>query len=143
MAEVLSHPSLYARIGGEPPTAEQLATRYRRLQQGSPDPSRIWFNWLLRCREDGHLVGWLQATVCSDLEEAELAWMVGRRWQRQGFAAEASAAAADWLLAMGVGQLVAHIHPGHLASEKVARRLGMSPTAKSVAGEVEWRRPRQ
>lgn len=138
MARVLADPSLYEPIGGEPPTVKQLAARYRRLARGSPDSSRIWLNWVLCPRGDEHLLGWVQATVGSDLGAAELGWMVERRWQRQGIASEASTALAVWLLSKGVRRLVAHIAPGHLASEKLAGRLGMSPTERLVEGELEW-----
>jgi len=38
----------------------------------------------------------------------------------------------------GVGVLVAHIHPKHMASVGVARSLGLAPTEVVVGGEVRW-----
>jgi len=37
--------------------------------------------------------------------------------------------------------VVAHIHPGHLASQRVARAAGLSPTTDVREGEVRWVRP--
>jgi hypothetical protein len=34
--------------------------------------------------------------------------------------------------------VVAHIHPGHLASQGVARAAGLSPTGDVYDGEVRW-----
>ncbi|MFI5080697.1 MAG: hypothetical protein ACHQCE_06480 [Streptosporangiales bacterium] len=34
--------------------------------------------------------------------------------------------------------VVAHIHPGHLASQGVARAAGLSPTGDVHDGEVRW-----
>jgi len=37
-----------------------------------------------------------------------------------------------------VDRLVAHIHPDHLASARVAERLGLAPTDAVQDGEVRW-----
>lgn len=37
--------------------------------------------------------------------------------------------------------VVAHIHPGHLASQGVARAAGLSPTADVRDGEIRWVSP--
>jgi hypothetical protein len=34
--------------------------------------------------------------------------------------------------------VVAHIHPGHLASQRVARAAGLSPTTAVFDGETRW-----
>jgi RimJ/RimL family protein N-acetyltransferase len=36
--------------------------------------------------------------------------------------------------------VTAYVHPGHAASQAVARRAGLSPTDEIVDGEVVWRR---
>ena len=38
-------------------------------------------------------------------------------------------------------QLSAHIHPGHLASQRVARAAGLAPTTDVYEGEVRWTSP--
>ena len=35
-------------------------------------------------------------------------------------------------------RVVAHMHPDHVASQRVAAALGLRPTDRLVDGEVEW-----
>jgi hypothetical protein len=37
--------------------------------------------------------------------------------------------------------VVAHVHPGHLASQRVASAAGLSPTTDVVDGETRWLGP--
>ncbi|HSJ33885.1 MAG TPA: GNAT family N-acetyltransferase [Acidimicrobiia bacterium] len=135
MVGVLSDPDLYTFTGGEPPTLDGLEDQYRHLVAGSPRPGEDWHNWILRFGEVA--VGFVQATVLG--ETAELAWVVGLRWQQRGFASEASLAVGDWLRDQGVVRLTAHIHPEHQASMAVATRLGLRPTDEFDAeGEQKW-----
>lgn len=135
MVGVLADPALYVVTGGEPPSLDDLRERYRRQTAGaSPDGSETWHNWVMRLRSTGEAVGFVQATVTGDV--AELAWVVGTAYQGQGYAAEAAAAARD---AMGpAGEVRACIAPGHTASERVARRLGLVATEETVEGETVW-----
>jgi len=64
--------------------------------------------------------------------------VIGAGWQRLGYATAAAQAVADWLRACGVGELRAHIHPGHEASARVAARLGLRPTGTMRDGEQLW-----
>lgn len=43
-----------------------------------------------------------------------------------------------WLAESGVQVLSAYVAPGHVASERVAHRLGLRPTDEVVDGEVHW-----
>jgi RimJ/RimL family protein N-acetyltransferase len=96
-----------------------------------------WHNWIVRLRTEGSAVGFVQATVTGDT--AEIAWLIGLSWQRQRIAVEAAFAVCDWLSTQGVGPLTAHIHPDHVASAKVARRLGMVATGDVDSdGEPIW-----
>ena len=79
----------------------------------------------------------MQATVTGDT--ADIAWLVGVPWQRQGIAVEAASAMCAWLEARGVHRLTAHIHPGHVGSAKVAARLGLVAIGSTDAeGEQIW-----
>ncbi|MCX4591787.1 GNAT family N-acetyltransferase [Streptomyces sp. NBC_01549] len=140
MAEVLSDPALHAFIGGAPATPEALRSRYERLVAGSPDPAVVWCNWVLRLREEGCLVGTVQATVTGEV--AEIAWVVGTPWQGRGFAGEAARGLVGRLgEEAGIRTVVAHIHPGHRASAAVAAAAGLSPTDRYQDGEVRWELP--
>lgn len=136
MAEVLSDPALHTFIGGTPDGPEALRARYERLVVGSPDPAVSWCNWVLGLREEGCLVGTVQATVVG--QRAEIAWVLGARWQGRGLAKEAARGLVEWLAARSVRTVLAHIHPGHHASAAVAEAAGLSPTGTVHGGEARW-----
>ena len=139
MVAVLAGPELYAFTGGAPPTHSELRARYERWQAGSPDPAVSWCNWAIVLRRAGCLTGTVQATISPrGGPAAEIAWVVGTRWQGQGIATEAARALVAWLGQQSVATVVAHIHPDHHASAAVATAAGLAATAESVTGETRW-----
>jgi RimJ/RimL family protein N-acetyltransferase len=141
MAGVLSDPALHAFIGGAPLSPDALLARYERLVAGSPDPAERWLNWVIRLRDEGGLVGTVQATIAD--ETAEIAWVVGTPWQGRGIAREATRGLVDWLRTQPVRLVVAHIHPEHHASAAVASSAGLTGTDEQHDGEVRWQLPLQ
>jgi RimJ/RimL family protein N-acetyltransferase len=142
MVPVLAPTELYRFTGGEPPTLEQLEARYRRQARGrSLDGRAGWLNWILRPVAGGPPVGFVQATLTHEAVGvvADLAWLVTASEQARGLAGEATSAVATWLTSIGVGRLQACVRPGHVASERVAQRIGLSPTSTVVDGEILWR----
>lgn len=144
MVEVLADPALHKFTGGDPATIDELRARYQRLVLGSGRDGELWLNWIVRRRDDNAAIGTVQTTVTNPGTEpvAFVAWTIGTRWQRHGYATEATTALLDWLLERHIDSIVAHIHPHHTASATVATRTGLRPTTQSVDGEVVWRRPR-
>jgi RimJ/RimL family protein N-acetyltransferase len=71
------------------------------------------------------------------LPAAEVAWVVVRPAQGRGYGTEAARSLVALLHEAG-WTVVAHIHPGHLASQQVARSAGLSPTADVHDGEIRW-----
>jgi RimJ/RimL family protein N-acetyltransferase len=144
LARVLDDPELYRFTGGDPPTAAALRARFERQVNGeSPDGRDRWLNWVVRERATVRALGTVQATVkpgrnANATPIADLAWVIGTGHQGNGFAKEAAACMADWLRTQGIGTLRAHIHPGHLASIRVAEALGLEPTGAIVDGERRW-----
>jgi RimJ/RimL family protein N-acetyltransferase len=141
MAPLLDDDALHRYIGGRPATRSELRDRYRRQSAGrSPDGREGWLNWVVRHRASGTAVGIVQATLRRDGERltAELGWVIASRYQRRGCAGEAAIGMAAWLGHQGVQRLVAHVHPEHQASIRVAERLGLTPTEVVVDGEVRW-----
>lgn len=144
MVDVLAAQEMYAFTGGTPPTRDELVRRYQGQATGrSPDGTQGWLNWVLRLHNSGALAGTVQATVeRRDTEVvAAIAWVVAQREQGRGYAGEAATAMAAWLRAHGVTTLTASIHPDHLASHAVARRVGLAPTGEvdDNDGEELWR----
>lgn len=143
MASVLGDPALYAVIGGVPPTSADLVARYGRWERPhSEDGVEGWLNWVVRRDADGAAVGTVQATTteCAGGFDAEVAWVVGVPFQGLGYATEAAAAVIGWLVERGARDVHAHIAPEHLASEAVARRVGMRATGEfRDDGEQRWR----
>jgi uncharacterized protein (DUF1684 family) len=135
MVAVLSDPSLYEFTGGAPPTLDELTARYARQTVGhSPDGSEQWRNWVVLL--DSAPVGYVQATVVGD--SAEVAWVIAPAAQGRGVATRASREMVERLTALGVRRLVAHVHPDHVASARVAERLGLRRTDVVEDGEVRW-----
>jgi RimJ/RimL family protein N-acetyltransferase len=141
MHTVLADAALHTFIGGAPRSAAELEARYARLAAGgSADGTEVWGNWVLRVTASGAAVGELQATLPaagSTAGPALVAWVVGTPFQGHGYATEAALSlvgrlrSAGWLVA-------ADIHPDHVASQRVARAAGLTPTDVIVDGEVRW-----
>jgi len=137
MSIVLADRSLYQFTGGSPPTPQELRSLYQvQTRGGSADGTERWINFAVVV--EGALVGYVQATVPVDGGPAEIAWVIGRAWQGRGCATQAARLLAQGLAADGVDSMIAHIHPQHEASERIAVRLGMSPTDVVVDGETRW-----
>lgn len=139
MAAVLSGRSLYLFTGGGPPSVSDLERRYTAQVRGaSPDGREKWLNLVVVLGPHRQPIGYVQATIPQDEGPAEIAWVIGEPWQGRGHATRAAQLLVEDLRSRGVTHLVAHIHPDHVASQAVARRLGMVPTDSVVDGETRW-----
>jgi RimJ/RimL family protein N-acetyltransferase len=137
MVAVLAPLALYEFTGGSPPDRATLAARYRAQSHGPALGDEDWFNWILRSRESAAALGFVQATVLG--RRADVAWVVGVDHQGRGLATEAATAVAGWLISNGIESVEAHIHPGHGASQGVARAIGLVGTGvRDEDGEEIW-----
>lgn len=135
MSGVLADAALYFLTGGSPPTEAELEELYRFQLGDSPRAGETWHNWVLRLGDVA--VGYGQATVEGD--HAELAWVIGVPWQGCGYATEAAMAMRTWLTQSGVASFSAHIHPDHVASQRVAVKIGLVPSGEhDDEGEMIW-----
>ena len=141
LAPLLDDASLHEFTGGAPLSAADLAARYARLAaRRSPDGQQLWGNWVMRVRATGAAAGVVQATLPAGgpaAGPAEVSWVVVRAAQGRGYATEAARSLVAVLQEAG-WTVVAHIHPGNLASQRVARAAGLSPTTDNSDGEVRW-----
>ena len=126
MGDVLADEALYEFTGGEPPSMATLRARYAAQVAGSSDAAESWHNWIIRDPQNNEAAGFVQATVFES--SADVAWVLGLRWQGLGLARAAAAAMTEWLVQHGVTQIHAHIHPAHAASSGVAMAIGLRPT---------------
>lgn len=139
MAVVLSHPDLYRYTGGKPPSEADLNRLYGIQTRGGPaDETEVWLNDIVVVGDEQRAVGFVQATLPSDQRSAEISWVIGHPWQGLGYAARAALLLTDDLRSRGVEQIIAHIHPDHAASQRIATRLGMAESDVVVDGETRW-----
>jgi RimJ/RimL family protein N-acetyltransferase len=138
MFDIVRCPELYLFTGGEPPrNIEWLIDQYARWERRlSPDGAELWLNWVVSLRSEDQLIGHLQAGVSS--EHADMAWVIAVQWQNRGIATEAATAVLEFLVAIGVRNIRASIHPHNIASVKLAERLGLRPTNERSNGERIW-----
>jgi RimJ/RimL family protein N-acetyltransferase len=143
LAPLLDDTRLHEFIGGAPLSAAALAARYARLAaRRSPDGDQFWGNWVMRLRDTGAAVGTVQATLPAGgptAGPAEVAWVVAAGAQGRGYATEAAGSLVGLLHEAG-WTVAAHIHPGHVASQRVARAAGLVPTGEVRDGEIRWAR---
>jgi RimJ/RimL family protein N-acetyltransferase len=144
LAPLLDDRCLHEFTAGAPLSAAALAARYARLAaRRSPDGDQLWGNWVLRVRVTGDAAGTVQATLPAAgpaAGPAEVAWVVVRTAQGRGYAKEAARSLVAVLQAAG-WTVAAYIHPGHLASQRVAQAAGLSPTTGMRDGERRWASP--
>ena len=90
MAKVLADPALYQYTGGTPPTVEGLTGQYTVQSRGhSTDRTETWINHLVVFETSGKALGYVQATIPVSGQPAEIAWVIGAPWQRNGYASAA------------------------------------------------------
>ena len=102
LVAALSDPSVGAYIGG--PEVTTVEAQHQRIDQlaegpGPERPNESWWNWAVRRRTDGLVLGYIQATGYG--EWAEVAYVFGPATSGQGFATEAVRWLMDHLRTVG------------------------------------------
>lgn len=89
--------------------------------------------WSVCLKETGEVIGRAGLSMREGFEEPELGYVIGKKWQRQGIAAEVCRAILAYgREELGFERVRALMHPENTASERLCRRLGFS-----YAGETE------
>jgi RimJ/RimL family protein N-acetyltransferase len=144
LAPLLDDSALHEFTGGAPLSADALAARYARLsQRRTPSGDQLWGNWAVRLRNSGAAVGTVQATLPAGgpvAGPAEVAWVIAPPAQGHDYAKEAACSLVALLQEAG-WTVAAFIHPGHLASKRVARAAGLAPAGEVRDGEIRWASP--
>jgi RimJ/RimL family protein N-acetyltransferase len=128
MHPLLADPALYRHENEPPPSVDWLRERFARLEsRRSGDGREEWLNWVLRLREGGALVGYVQATVRAD-GSATIAYVLGSPHWGRGLATEAVRGMIDALAAHhGVHTLRAVLKRSNEPSLRLLQRLGFVP----------------
>jgi RimJ/RimL family protein N-acetyltransferase len=96
--------------------------------------------WLVEERSTGAPVGTIGLVMQSvdGVAEAEVAYLVHRPYWQRGFAIEAALAVRDHAFgALGKARVISLIRPANLASQAVARRLGMALISTTLREGLE------
>jgi len=109
----------------EPATVESTHARIEHLARGLGDDGARWFNFVMRRADDGVLIGRLEASTHGAW--GEIAYVLGPRHQRLGFAREGVRWLLDSLRAAGVTELWACIAPANASSIRLVAALGFVP----------------
>ncbi len=138
--EVIGDPTLYGYIDQKAPLSEAaLRERLEILESRlSPDGLEGWLNWVVR-NDAGAVVGYVQATVYPT-HEAEIAYVLGRPYWRQGYGHAACRAMIDELRSSySVTCVIATLDPANAASRALLEKLGLSLVSEDkAANEVTF-----
>ena len=126
---LLNDQRLHDHVGGTPLGEQEILERLRRRSdRRSVDGRELLLDWIVRLVPLGEAIGEVTAVVDDD-GHAELTLVIGRRWQHHGFGFEAVDAIVGLLEAhLGVRWMQVRIPSRHRAAQRLAERLGMTPT---------------
>lgn len=133
MVTALHHESVGAYIGG--PAVTTVDALHTWIDQLALGPSHEmaedhWWNWAVRRRDDGLILGYIQATGYIDW--AEVAYVFGPETGGHGYATEA----VHWLVAHladgGRSELWAAVHHNNAASIRLITRVGFNQVAAAT-----------
>jgi ribosomal-protein-alanine N-acetyltransferase len=121
LVEALAHPEVAAYLPApDATTVEAMHARIDRL--ATPPAGESWLNFAIL--RDGVVIGRLEATSYGAW--AEIAYLVGPAYQRQGYAREAVRWLVDHLRGLGVVEVWAAVHRDNARSIALLEALGFS-----------------
>ncbi len=97
--------------------------------------------WLALSRDDGAPVGQIGLLLqdVNGAREPEVAYHIHAPFRRRGFAVEGARAVLAWAFARGHDHAIALVRDDNLASQGVARRLGMTAGGMAMHGGAPHR----
>lgn len=136
LGRILADPAVTRYLfDGKPLNADETLAAYRRRQTSWRE--RGLGLWAVELKETGELIGWagLQHVDFEEgfVGEVEVAWTLGERWWRHGYATEAAEASLRHAFSELSLERVYGFHaPANVRSERVMARLGMEPAGVTV-----------
>jgi RimJ/RimL family protein N-acetyltransferase len=136
LAGLLEEPDLREWLGAS--DVRELRDRFTAWEsRRSPDDAELWLNWVVRERQDGRALGWVQATVREDSATVAYALLPAERGA--GAASDAVRTLVRWLhTRLGVRTVTAEIDDANAASARVAVAAGFERTIHRAGDEVVW-----
>jgi RimJ/RimL family protein N-acetyltransferase len=96
--------------------------------------------WVVESRATSGFLGYcgVRPLALEAASETEIGWHTKKTSWNQGIATEAATAARDLALRrFGLSRLVAIIHPDHIASRRVAEKIGMQQERTTILDEYD------
>lgn len=145
MATLLCDERLFEYLSESLPSRESLEADYEFLTDGrSPDGAEHWLTWILFLRGEQSPIGFVQATLPepSGTGAFQLAYVIGARHWRRGYAREAVAALLDLVFARyAVKRAVAEMDTRNDASRRLVESLGFTRAATVFGAGTIRREP--
>jgi RimJ/RimL family protein N-acetyltransferase len=83
--------------------------------------------WAVEMRADGAFAGWNGLQYLPETGETEIGYLLGKPFWGRGLATEGALAGLGFgFEELGLGEIVAIVHPDNVASQRVIEKLGMS-----------------
>lgn len=127
LAAMWADPAVYAMIGGQPRSREEV---WIRLLRSIGCWTVFGYGaWVVCDRASGAVLGDIgllesRRAIEPALTVPEVGWALGPAAQGRGYAGEAMAAVLDWADAQGTARTCCIIDPGNAASIRLAGKLG-------------------
>jgi ribosomal-protein-alanine N-acetyltransferase len=88
--------------------------------------------WAIQLRAAGEFVGWCGLQFLPETEETEVGYLLGKPFWGQGLATEGARASLSFGFDdLGLGTIVAIVHPENVASQRVIEKLNMTLTGQA------------
>lgn len=130
MVQLLADEALHRFVPSDPPTLHALEDTYRYWEKRiSPKGDELWLNWIAREKRSKLAIGHFQAGIKAS-GEASIAYTVGIKFQRRGFALEALKEICQFLEnKIKAAPIKAWIDTRNIASISLVKKLGMNQIA--------------
>jgi len=118
-------------MDSKPPSSDELTALYQKWElRKSPDGTEEWLNWIAREKSSRQVVGYFQAGVptakdCKSGTEPYVAYVLGTKFQNQGYAAEGLATLVSFLrIEKELNEIKAWVDTRNLRSIHLLKKIG-------------------